>query len=192
MVEKWQLFENGENWLKCKGYSLYKMVTLGGKLEFTLTWKNDSRTTLNLFCSKSSIQKRWIVEIWNNVEKWQKKLRTHFLQEKRKLSAVPPLDVALERCTKRCSPRVRPGGRFRCQVSDTCRQAGRGAKSAPKPYVRDPFHPLGLISIYRSFLYIYLSTSVISSKCYVKAFLSTVGIWQLRMYFAKTLSSRGW
>ena len=29
----------------------------------------------------------------------------------KKLSAVP-LDVAPERCTKRCSPRFRPGGRF--------------------------------------------------------------------------------
>ena len=191
MFEKWQLFENSENWLKCKGYSLYKMVTFGGELEFTKTWKNDSRTTLNLFCGKSSIQKRWIVEIWKDVEKWQKKPRTHFLQEKSQFSAVP-LDVAPERCAKRCSPRVRPWGRFRCQVSDTCRQAGRGAKSTPKPYVRDPFHPLGLKCIYRLFIYIYLSTSVISSKWYVKAFLSTVGIWQLRMYFAKTLSSRGW
>ena len=40
--------------------------------------------------------------------------------KKKKLNAVP-LDVAPERCTKRCSPRFRPRGRFWSQVSDTCR-----------------------------------------------------------------------
>ena len=44
--------------------------------------------------------------------------------KKKKMSAVP-LDAAPERCTKRCSPRFRLGGRFWCQVSDTCRQAVR-------------------------------------------------------------------
>ena len=48
----------------------------------------------------------------------------------KKLSAVP-LDVAPERCTKRCSPRFRPGGRFWSQVSDTCRQAVRERNVGP-------------------------------------------------------------
>ena len=42
--------------------------------------------------------------------------------KKKKLSTVP-LDVAPERCTKRCSPRFRPEGRFWSQASDTCCQA---------------------------------------------------------------------
>ena len=50
--------------------------------------------------------------------------------KKKKLSAVP-LDVAPERCTKRCSPRFRPGGRFWSQVSDTCRQAVRERNVGP-------------------------------------------------------------
>ena len=48
----------------------------------------------------------------------------------KKLSAVP-LDVVPERCTERCSPRFRPGGRFWSQVSDTCRQAGRERNVGP-------------------------------------------------------------
>ena len=63
--------------------------------------------------------------------------------------ATVPLDVVAERCTKRCSPRFRPGGRFWSQVSDTCRQAGReGGRemSAPGPYVKDSFRPLSSIN----------------------------------------------
>ena len=36
--------------------------------------------------------------------------------------ATVPLDMVPERCTERCSPRFRPGGRFWSQVSDTCLQ----------------------------------------------------------------------
>ena len=50
--------------------------------------------------------------------------------KKKKLSAAP-LDVAPERCTERCSPRFRPGGRFWSQVSDTCRQAVNERKVGP-------------------------------------------------------------
>ena len=40
--------------------------------------------------------------------------------------------------------------------------------SAPRPYVTDPFHPLSSICNNLSFLYIYQSVPVISSKWYVK------------------------
>ena len=48
--------------------------------------------------------------------------------------------------------------------------------SAPRPYVTDPFHPLGSISNMKQFLYIYNSVPVISSMWYVQMF-----ILQLRM-----------
>ena len=48
--------------------------------------------------------------------------------------------------------------------------------SAPRPYVTDPFHPLGSIYINKSFLYIYQSVPVISSKWYVKVRVGTEGI----------------
>ena len=41
------------------------------------------------------------------------------------------LDVALERRTKRCSPRFLPGYRFWIKGSDTCRQAVRERKVGP-------------------------------------------------------------
>ena len=49
---------------------------------------------------------------------------------KTQMSAVP-LDVALERRTKRCSPRFLPGYRFWIKASDTCRQAVRERKVGP-------------------------------------------------------------
>ena len=61
--------------------------------------------------------------------------------------------------------------------------------SAPRPYVTDPFHPLSTISNMQSFQYIYQSLPGFSSKWYLKLFLSTVGIWQLRMCFSKPLSA---
>ena len=62
------------------------------------------------------------------------------------MSAVP-LDVAPERRTERYSPRFRPGDRFWSQVSDTCRPAlrERNVSPGPRPFVTDPFHPLGSI-----------------------------------------------
>ena len=55
------------------------------------------------------------------------------------------------------------------------RQGGR-EMSAPRPFVTDPFHPLGSIHNNRPFLYICLSVPVISSKWYANVCLGTVGI----------------
>ena len=62
--------------------------------------------------------------------------------------------------------------------------------SAPRPYVTDPFHPLGSTCNNKSFLYINQSEPAISSKWYVKVCLGTGGICQLRMCFSETLSPR--
>ena len=53
--------------------------------------------------------------------------------------------------------------------------------SAPRPYVTDPFHPLGSIWNNMSFLYKRQKVPVISSKLYVTGRLGNVGIQQLRM-----------
>ena len=68
-----------------------------------------------------------IMKVLDDINYNSKELYYH---KKKKLSAVP-LDVSPERCTKRCSPRFRPGGRFWNQVSDTCRQAVRERNVGP-------------------------------------------------------------
>ena len=60
----------------------------------------------------------------------QERNRTLHFHKKSKMNAVP-LDVAPERRTERCSPRLRPGDRFWNQVSDTCRQALRERNVGP-------------------------------------------------------------
>ena len=65
IFEKWQLFENGQNWPLCKGYSPRKMVSLGPKLKFTKTCEkrlnNDTRVVV---CRK---RPKKIA----NIRKWQ-------------------------------------------------------------------------------------------------------------------------
>ena len=69
-------------------------------------------------------------------------------------------------------PEVAFGAKFQIPVA---RQGGR-EMSAPRPYVTDPFHPLGSICNNESFQYIYQSLLVISSMRYTKVFPGTVGI----------------
>ena len=61
--------------------------------------------------------------------------------------------------------------------------------SAPRPFVTDPFYPLGSIRSSESFSYICQSVPVTSSKCYVKVCRATVGIQKLRMCFLKIIQS---
>ena len=62
--------------------------------------------------------------------------------------------------------------------------------SAPRPYVTDPFHPLGSICGNESVLYICQRFPVTSSKWYIKVYHGTVGNQKLRMCFSKTMSLR--
>ena len=62
--------------------------------------------------------------------------------------------------------------------------------SAPRPYVTDPFRPLGSIFSNESLPYICQRFPVTSSKWYVKVYHGTVGIQKLRMCFSKTMSLR--
>ena len=62
--------------------------------------------------------------------------------------------------------------------------------SAPRPYVTNPFHPVGSICTIASFPYICQRFPVTSSKWYVKVYHDTVGIQNLRMCFSKTPSLR--
>ena len=65
IFEKWQLFENRQNWSQCMGYSLCKMLSLGQKLKF---WKACEKRLLNhitfVLCKKP-LQKT------PNIRKWK-------------------------------------------------------------------------------------------------------------------------
>ena len=64
IFEKWQVFEDRQNWPLCKGYRLCKRVTLAQKLKFQETGKNDTRTPLELLCAKNGFKKHLIFEKW--------------------------------------------------------------------------------------------------------------------------------
>ena len=69
-------------------------------------------------------------------------------------------------------PEVAFGAKVQIPVA---RQGGR-EMSAPRPYVTDPFHPLGSIRNNKSFLYIYQNVLFISSKWFEKMSLVMVGV----------------
>ena len=56
-IRKMRAFENGQKWPPRKGYSLCKMGSLGQKLNIPKGAKNDSTTTLQLWCAKKPLQK---------------------------------------------------------------------------------------------------------------------------------------
>ena len=62
--------------------------------------------------------------------------------------------------------------------------------SAPRPFVTDPFHPLGSIRSNESFPYICQSVPVTTSKWYVKVCLGKMCISQLRMRSHRNIESR--
>ena len=80
-------------------------------------------------------------------------------------------------------PVIAFGAKFHIPVA---RHWGR-EMSARRPFVTNPFHPLGSACNNKSFLYTCQNVPVISSTWCVKVCLYMGGIWQLPMCFSKTL-----
>jgi len=57
IVEKWQLFEKGQNWPLCKGYSVCKIGSLGLKLKFPEAWKKLLFNYTRVVLCKKHLQK---------------------------------------------------------------------------------------------------------------------------------------
>ena len=71
--EKWDHFENWQKRPQCKGYSLWKVVSLAQKLKMPKTYAiKDSTSTLDLFYAKKGSKKQLIFEKWDHFENWQK------------------------------------------------------------------------------------------------------------------------
>ena len=67
IIEKWDDFENRISW---KGYSLCKIVSLGQKFKIKKHAKNDSLIMLDLFCAKNRLRKHQMFEKWDDFENW--------------------------------------------------------------------------------------------------------------------------
>ena len=65
IFEKWDHFEIRPS---CKGYRLSKMVSLGQNSRDQKRAKNDSTSTLELFCAKNRLKKHQIFEKWDHFE----------------------------------------------------------------------------------------------------------------------------
>ena len=71
IFEKWEHFENGQNWPQRKGYSHWKGVSLAQKVKMPKRCENHSTTTLQLLCARSRSKKHLIFEKWENFENGQ-------------------------------------------------------------------------------------------------------------------------
>ena len=73
IFEKWDHFENCQNWPPSKGYSLCKTVTLAQKLKMQKNYaKNVSTTHCGCSMQKRVRQKQLKVEKWDHLENSQK------------------------------------------------------------------------------------------------------------------------
>ena len=84
IFEKRQLFENGQNWPLCKGYSPRKMVSLGPKLKFTETCEKRRYTDTRVVVCKTRLQKRANNRKMTAFRKWPKLATMQRLQPTQK------------------------------------------------------------------------------------------------------------
>ena len=66
IFEKWQHFENGQNWPRCMGYSPCKMVSLGQKLKMPKSCKKRLYDHIQVFVCKKPLKKHLIFEKWQH------------------------------------------------------------------------------------------------------------------------------
>ena len=72
IFEKWQHFENGQNWPRCLGYSPCKMVSLAQKLKMRLRWQKRLYDHIKLVTSKKPLQKTPNIRKMTAFWKWPK------------------------------------------------------------------------------------------------------------------------
>ena len=58
IFEKYDFSHPGQKWPQCKGYSLWKIVSLGQKLNSQKHAKKHSRNVFKLFCAKRTPLKK--------------------------------------------------------------------------------------------------------------------------------------
>ena len=71
IFEKWQVFENGQNWPLWKGYRLFKRVTLAQNIKVKKTCEKGHWHLLELLCAKNGFKKQLIFETWQVFENGQ-------------------------------------------------------------------------------------------------------------------------
>ena len=72
IVEIWQLFENRQNWSRCMGYSLFKMLSLSQKFQFLKTCEKLLLKHITVvLCKKNRFKKHLIFEKWQVFENRQ-------------------------------------------------------------------------------------------------------------------------
>ena len=71
IFEKWEHFENGQNWPRCMGYSPCKMVSLGQKLKMPKRCEKRFYDHIKVVVCKKPLQKNLIFEKWEHFENGQ-------------------------------------------------------------------------------------------------------------------------
>ena len=72
-IEKWELFKNWQKWPPCKGYSLFKIISLGQKWKLLKTCKKQLYDHIKDVLLKNGSKKLLIFEKWEDFESWQKR-----------------------------------------------------------------------------------------------------------------------
>ena len=72
IFEKWQHFENGQNWPRCMGYSPCKMFSLGQKLKMAKRCEKRLYDHIKVFVCKKPLQKTPNIRKMTGFWKWPK------------------------------------------------------------------------------------------------------------------------
>ena len=79
IFEKWQVFENGQNWSKCMGYSVCKMLSLGPKLKFEKTSGKRPYKHIRVVLCKKRLEQTPNLQKMTSFRKWPKLVTMHGL-----------------------------------------------------------------------------------------------------------------
>ena len=75
MFEKWKLFENGQKWPQCKGYSPCKILSLGQKIKLPKTCEKRFWKHIRVVLCKKGLQKTANIGKMRAFKKWPKMAR---------------------------------------------------------------------------------------------------------------------
>ena len=93
ILEKWEHFEDGQNWPQCKGYSPCKILTLGQKLKMQKRCEKRFYDHITVVVCKKALQKAASIRKMRAFRNWLKIATIHGYSPFKILTLAPKLKM---------------------------------------------------------------------------------------------------